>query len=104
MFAVGGEIEDFTQANPDLTIVTYEELRRIGEDNMVDPNPPSPSDLYCVMYTSGSTGPPKGVCITHEAIIAASLSPARFPLHLALADCGDCSRRPLRQRRRVYHR
>ncbi|KAF4504801.1 hypothetical protein G6O67_008209 [Ophiocordyceps sinensis] len=70
MFAVGGEIDEFTKANPELTVVTYEELRRLGEDNMVDPKPAKPSDLYCVMYTSGSTGLPKGACITHEAIIA----------------------------------
>ncbi|RDA88037.1 hypothetical protein CP532_5321 [Ophiocordyceps camponoti-leonardi (nom. inval.)] len=70
IFAQGGEIQEFKQANPDLTVLTYEELRQLGEENMVDPNPAKPSDLFCIMYTSGSTGPPKGACITHEGLVA----------------------------------
>ncbi|PFH59779.1 hypothetical protein XA68_11887 [Ophiocordyceps unilateralis] len=70
MFAQGGEIQEFKQAHPDLTVLTYEELRQLGEENMVDPKPAKPTDLFCVMYTSGSTGPPKGACITHEGLLA----------------------------------
>ncbi|KAF4595920.1 Long-chain acyl-CoA synthetase [Ophiocordyceps camponoti-floridani] len=70
IFAQGGEIQEFKQAHPDLTVVTYEELRQLGEDNMVDANPAKPTDLFCIMYTSGSTGPPKGACITHEGLVA----------------------------------
>ena len=55
-----------------LTILSFEELRKLGEDNPVDPVPPSPEDLCCIMYTSGSTGPPKGVALTHANVIAAS--------------------------------
>ncbi|UNI18358.1 Long-chain-fatty-acid--CoA ligase [Purpureocillium takamizusanense] len=69
-FAEGGEIESFKAANPGLAVYTYEEVRKLGEDNPVDPVPAKPQDLYCVMYTSGSTGPPKGACITHEALVA----------------------------------
>ena len=39
---------------------------------MVDPVPPAPEDLCCIMYTSGSTGPPKGVPLKHKAVLAAS--------------------------------
>lgn len=70
IFAKGGELEAFRADHPDLKIVTLEELRQLGEDNPVEPNPAKPSDLYCIMYTSGSTGLPKGACITHEALIA----------------------------------
>ncbi|TVY13253.1 Long-chain-fatty-acid--CoA ligase 1 [Lachnellula arida] len=54
-----------------LTILSFEELRKLGEENPVAPVPPGPKDLCCIMYTSGSTGPPKGVPILHEAVIAA---------------------------------
>ncbi|QUC22918.1 uncharacterized protein UV8b_07159 [Ustilaginoidea virens] len=71
IFAAGGEVEDFKKNNPDLNVLTYEELRKLGQENMVEPVPPKPEDLYCIMYTSGSTGPPKGACLTHEAVVAA---------------------------------
>jgi long-chain acyl-CoA synthetase len=72
MFAKGGELQTFKAENPDLKIVTLEELRQLGEQNPVEPNPAKPNDLYCIMYTSGSTGLPKGACITHEALVAGS--------------------------------
>jgi len=65
-----------------LTILSFEELRKLGEDNPVEPVPPKPEDLCCIMYTSGSTGPPKGVPLKHKAVIAASTSPHSPPMHL----------------------
>lgn len=70
VFAEGGEVEAFKAANPDLTVVTYEELREAGKNNMVEPVPAKSEDLFCIMYTSGSTGLPKGACITHESLIS----------------------------------
>jgi long-chain acyl-CoA synthetase len=71
VFAAGDELEAFRRENPQLTVLTFDELRALGEDNMVEPAVVRPSDLYCIMYTSGSTGLPKGACITNEAIVAA---------------------------------
>lgn len=58
--------------HPELTVLSLEELRKLGEENPVDPVPPTPENLCCIMYTSGSTGPPKGVPLTHGNVIAAS--------------------------------
>jgi long-chain acyl-CoA synthetase len=54
-----------------LTILSFDELRKLGEENMVDPVPPTREDLCCIMYTSGSTGTPKGVPLKHKAVVAA---------------------------------
>ncbi|KJZ79230.1 hypothetical protein HIM_01381 [Hirsutella minnesotensis 3608] len=70
IFSQGNQVREFADANPDITVLTYQELRNLGQENMVEPQLPDPSDLYCIMYTSGSTGLPKGVCITHASFIA----------------------------------
>ncbi|KAK2741562.1 long-chain fatty acid-CoA ligase [Myotisia sp. PD_48] len=54
-----------------LNVLSFEELRKLGEENPVDPVPPSREDLCCIMYTSGSTGPPKGVPLKQKNVVAA---------------------------------
>ena len=65
------EVDDFKKENPNLTVYSISELRELGQKNPVDTVLPQPEDLYCLMYTSGSTGPPKGVPMTHAGIVAA---------------------------------
>jgi long-chain acyl-CoA synthetase len=65
-------VESLKAAYPSVTILSIEELRKLGEDNPVDPVPPSPEDLCCIMYTSGSGGTPKGVSLKHRNVIAGS--------------------------------
>lgn len=64
-------VDKLKAAYPHITILSFEELRKLGEDNPVDPVPPSPEDLCCIMYTSGSTGTPKGVPLKHKNVVAA---------------------------------
>jgi long-chain acyl-CoA synthetase len=56
-----------------LTVLSFDELRKLGEENPVDAVPPNREDLCCIMYTSGSTGTPKGVPLKHKAVVAASM-------------------------------
>ena len=64
------QLEAFKSANPDIKVISFEEVRALGEENPTPPVPPKPEDLYCIMYTSGTSGPPKGVPITHKGFIA----------------------------------
>ena len=101
IFAEGGEIEEFKKENPDITVITYEELRKMGEENPVDPVAVNPSDLYCIMYTSGSTGLPKGACITHESLVAGGkfcYTPTLFFRYENLPNCCLNSDRSLDER------
>ena len=44
-----------------LRLITYNELIELGRANPVDCQPPKSADTAVVMYTSGSTGDPKGM-------------------------------------------
>jgi long-chain acyl-CoA synthetase len=68
------DIDSLKAAYGHLTILSFDDLRQLGESNPVETVPPLPEDLCCIMYTSGSTGPPKGVMILHKNIIATSMS------------------------------
>jgi len=64
-------IDKLKDKHPRLTILSFEDLVKLGQEKKHDPVPPSPEDLMGIMYTSGSTGPPKGVPLLHKAVVAA---------------------------------
>ncbi|KAI0100233.1 acetyl-CoA synthetase-like protein [Nemania sp. FL0031] len=64
------ELAKFKASHSHLTILSYSELVALGAENPVPAVPPNPTDLCCIMYTSGSSGTPKGVPITHEGLVA----------------------------------
>ncbi|XP_050363190.1 long chain acyl-CoA synthetase 9, chloroplastic [Argentina anserina] len=51
-------------------INTFADVEKIGRENPVDPDLPVPADIAVIMYTSGSTGLPKGVMMTHANVLA----------------------------------
>ena len=71
------DLETLKKSFGHLTILSWDDLRELGETNLVDPVPPKKDDLACIMYTSGSGGPPKGVELTHKNVVAAGIYPTQ---------------------------
>ncbi|CAK7238612.1 MAG: long-chain fatty acid-CoA ligase [Sporothrix thermara] len=64
-------IDKLKAAFPNITVQSFQDLLKLGEENPAEHVPPKPDDLCCIMYTSGSTGTPKGVPLKHSNVIAA---------------------------------
>lgn len=64
--------EDVTTFAKDVEVevITYEALKKLGQENLHDFVPPKKDDLYTICYTSGTTGNPKGVMLTHSNMVA----------------------------------
>ncbi|KAJ4458402.1 putative Long chain acyl-CoA synthetase 7; peroxisomal [Paratrimastix pyriformis] len=51
-------------------VYNIESFKSWGQEFLAPPQPPRPTDVLSIMYTSGTTGVPKGVILQHGNIIA----------------------------------
>jgi len=55
---------------PGVNIIGFQEVLKLGQSSHSFATAPEPGDPAIIMYTSGSTGDPKGVVLPHSALIS----------------------------------
>jgi long-chain acyl-CoA synthetase len=68
-------LDKLKKLREDLTFFTLDAVRERGKTISISPEEakarlPKSEDIHCIMYTSGTTGPPKGVILSHGNLIA----------------------------------
>ncbi|KAI3644926.1 hypothetical protein MP228_011090 [Amoeboaphelidium protococcarum] len=79
------EKQSAKQLSPSVSLMYFKGVEALGKENLKPVVPAKPDDLLTICYTSGTTGDPKGVMITHENIVAEAAGVfSTFPEDLVL--------------------
>jgi long-chain acyl-CoA synthetase len=78
--------KELSEKLQNVKIMDFDQVLKKGSQNPVPFVPPQPNDLYCIMYTSGTTGDPKGVMLTHRNIVADCAAGTMAGLNLSPSD------------------
>jgi long-chain acyl-CoA synthetase len=67
-----GDLLNSMAADLGVSILYIQDVEAMGEKQPLPYNPPTPEDVITINYTSGTTGDPKGVVLTHRNATAAT--------------------------------